>query len=539
MSKRKYSHDLNDTEDRQQARGASDVQNKLPVSDADLINEIDSLLHVYKLGIDGNVWSKLDSVFDHVQDVEYEIAPEVEAAVLAGEDYDLWEETTVDDGAQPVSDAPETLAEQPSFFAEVLDYLKQNKRTAIIAGAVLCAVVVFLAVIISNVKPHDAHVKLDSNTHTEQKDSGETSDAHQDEDLESRYQEAVTAMNAGNYKDAIPVLEALNSYKDSAEKLSECYYMTAAALTEPGDLLHALSNFSKAGNFKDAQERAAALRKLYQKSLQLRSISVGRYHTLALKEDGTVLTLGSNEHYQCNVSDWSDIVSVSVGEMHSAGLRADGKVMHAGAINYGQRNVTDWSNIVAISSDRYHTIGLKADGTVVAAGRGDYGQCDVQYWTDIVAISTGAYHTAALKTDGTVIAVGNNKHGQCDVSNWTDMIAVYASDNHTVGLKADGTVVAVGYNTYGQCDVADWDDIVDIGIGTAFTIGLKADGTLVSVGYPYGNLHSTEKWTDIIAIDVGASYITGLKADGTVVTVNFDYEDQLTIADWTDIKLPE
>ena len=44
-----------------------------------------------------------------------------------------------------------------------------------------------------------------------------------------------------------------------------------------------------------------------------------------------------------------------------------------------QCEVSNWTDIVAISAGQYHTIGLKKDGTVIAAGINYHGtgQCNV------------------------------------------------------------------------------------------------------------------------------------------------------------------
>ena len=510
-------------------------QNKMNVSELDVIEEVDSLLHLYKLAIDGDVWAKPDSIFDHIQDIEYELPPEVEIPVDFEADDFLSEVTNAPD-KQVLSDTPVNQNEAESLPAKVSAFLKQHRSLAVITGVTVCA-----AILLSIAIPKKgSDVQLDTPTHAEQQSNRvESTTEPQTATLENSYQNAVSLMASGKYDEAITIFESLNGYNDSKERISECHYKAASSVLEINHVLHALNRFSKAGNYKDAAEQAAALRKIYVKSLQTQTLSAGRNHTAALKTDGTVVTAGSNEYYQCNVSDWTDIVSISVGETHTVGLKSNGTVVHAGAINYGQRNVTDWWDIIAIDAGRNHTIGLKEDGTVTSAGRGDYGQCDVWSWTDITAISTGAYHTAGLKIDGTVVATGNNTSGQCNVSEWTDMIAIYAADSHTVGLKADGTVSAVGNNTYGQCDTSDWTDIVDIGIGTAFTVGLKADGTVVSVGYPYGNLQDVSNWTDIVDISVGASYVVGLKADGTTLTANYDSYDRDVMSGWSAIKTPD
>lgn len=525
----------------QQTYAAPAAQERKAVKDAQIIDEIDSLLNLYKIALDGAVWSGPDSIFDHVQDIEYELAPEPEIPVITEED----------DSPAPLPDVQEeaSLPTEPTdapvtSLAKAAAYIRQNKKQSIIGAAVACSAVLLLIGLSIFAKPNEQSDVLANESGSNGPVSAHTDSSDPDEALrivalDNDYLNAVALMDAGKYNEAIPAFEALDGYKDSAEKISACYYSMGTDLMETGTTLQAINSFGKAGNYKDAASQAAALRRLYQKSLQSHCISAGRNHTAALKADGTVVTAGSNDYYQRDlVSEWSDVVSVSVGETHTVALTATGTVLHAGAVNYGQRAATQWWDIAAVYAGKNHTIGLKTDGTVVATGRNDYGQCNVWYWNDMIAISTGTYHTAGLKADGTVVATGNNQHKQCEVSDWTDIIAVYAADSHTVGLKADGTVVAVGYNTYGQCDLSDWDNIVDIAIGTAFTVGLKADGTTVTAGYAYDDLDEVSTWTDIVAVSAGASHVAGLKADGTVITVNYDSADQATISGWSGIKLP-
>ena len=225
-----------------------------------------------------------------------------------------------------------------------------------------------------------------------------------------------------------------------------------------------------------------------------RMVSAGSYHTVGLKSDGTVVTVGSGYYGRCNVDSWTDIESISAGDNHTVGLKSDGTVVAVGDNDDGQCNVSSWTDIVTISAGGGHTVGLKSDGTVVAVGWNEFGQCDVDSWTDIVAISAGSGHTVGLKSDGTVVAVGDNGSGQCDVDSWTDIVAISAGDNHTVGLKSDGTVVAVGSNSSGQCDVDSWTDIVAISAGSGHTVGLKSDGTVVAVGRNGDGQCNGQRW---------------------------------------------
>jgi len=278
-----------------------------------------------------------------------------------------------------------------------------------------------------------------------------------------KYNKAVKLMNKGEYTEAVSAFEELGEYKDSVNKISECFiaidgiqYNNAVELMNKGEYTEAIGAFMKVHDYKDSKDKIS---ELMEKIGARQTISAGRYHTVGLKSNGTVVAVGDNLYGQCDVSDWDDIVTISAGMYHTVGLKSDGTVVAVGYNEYGQCNVSDWEDIVTISAGYNHTVGLKSDGTVVAIGWNDDGRCDVSGWEDIVAISAGSSHTVGLKSDGTVVAVGWNYDGQCDVSEWDDIVAISAGWNHTVGLKSDGTVVAVGWSYDGQCDVSEWKNI--------------------------------------------------------------------------------
>jgi hypothetical protein len=261
-------------------------------------------------------------------------------------------------------------------------------------------------------------------------------------------------------------------------------------------------------------------------------ISTSSKHTVGVKLDGTVVTDGSNEYGQCDVSSWQDIVAVSANNSHTIGLKSNGNVLATGLDVHGECIVSSWRDIVAISAGFYHTVGLNSDGKVVAVGYNWDGQCIVSSWRNIVAISAGFFHTVGLKADGKVVAVGNNKSGQCDVSDWTDIVAISTSFFHTVGLKADGKVVAVGDNKSGQCDVSSWTDIVAISAGGSHTVGLKADGTVVAIGANGRGQCNISSWHDIVNVIAGVDYTFGLNTNGEVITTDKNSQTQRNVRSW-------
>ena len=438
------------------------------------------------------------------------------------------------------------------------------KKAGIIAGvaaAMIALVLVTVNVIIPAVNYSKAEKLLAAGDYGnaiaafaalgDYKDAAERIPQTEDAKIEAQkaqkaYAEAEKRLTAGDYDSAIAAFEKLGDYEDASERATQAKatkasqnaqnYADAESLQTQGKSAEAAIVFGKLAGYKDAHERGLAL---WNDIAKRDSIDAGRAHTIGLKTDGTVVAVGYNNHGQCNVSDWTDIVAISAGNTHTVGLKANGTVVAVGNNANGRCNVSNWTDIVAISAGDSHTVGLKADGTVVAVGENEDSQCDVSGWTDIVAISAGNNYTVGLKADGTVVAVGNNEYCQCDVSGWTDIAAISAGALHTVGLKSDGTVVAVGYNDDGQCDdVSSWTNIVAISVGALHTVGLKADGTVVTVGDNYYGQFDASEWTDIVAISTEWPHTVGLKADGTVVAVGYNKYGQCDVSDWTDIKLP-
>ncbi|MCR5795888.1 MAG: protein kinase [Solobacterium sp.] len=260
-------------------------------------------------------------------------------------------------------------------------------------------------------------------------------------------------------------------------------------------------------------------------------VSAGDYHTVALKEDGTVIAAGSNDLGECDVSEWRNIVEISAGDYYTVGLREDGTVNVTGYSIRNEDDAAGWNNIISVAAADEHTLGLKDDGTVAAVGNNDKGQCNVSEWEDIISVSAGDRHSVGLRKNGTVVAAGYNNSGQCDVSDWTDIIAIAAGGYYTVGLKEDGTVAASGRNITGECDVSGWTDIIAVAAGDYHTVGLKADGTVVATGKNDKGACDVSDWEDIIAVSAGTEHTVGLKADGTLVAVGSSFKHQCNVTE--------
>ena len=233
-----------------------------------------------------------------------------------------------------------------------------------------------------------------------------------------------------------------------------------------------------------------------------KTVACGGYHTAAIKTDGTLWTWGNNFFAQLgtnNITDQSSPVQtvaggtnwklVAGGRYHTAAIKTDGTLWTWG-VNFsgqlGNNNATtrsspvqtvasgtNWKSVVCGAD---HTAAIKTDGTLWLWGRNSYGQLGTNNITDqsspvqTVAggtnwklVAGGRYHTVAIKTDGTLWLWGRNIFGQLGTNNITDQSspvqAVAGGTNwktvacggyHTAAIKTDGTLWLWGRNSYGQ-----------------------------------------------------------------------------------------
>lgn len=247
------------------------------------------------------------------------------------------------------------------------------------------------------------------------------------------------------------------------------------------------------------------------------AIAAGGFHSLALKNDGTVVAWGRNINGETNVpTGLSNVVAIAAGYYHSIALKADGTIVVWGANTSGQTNIpAGLSNVVAIAGSYSDTIVLKADGTVLAWGGNVYTQTNVpEGLSNVVAVSAGFYNSMALKRDGTVVSWGGGVSSVTNVPiDLTNAVAINCSMSfsveHSLALRNDGTVTTWGY---AQASVPlDLTNVISIAAGgTAYDatagardLALKTDGILVGWGSTT-NLPANQ--SNIVAIACGEAH---------------------------------
>ena len=185
-----------------------------------------------------------------------------------------------------------------------------------------------------------------------------------------------------------------------------------------------------------------------------RQVSGGRYHTAAVKTDGTLWTWGFNSTGQ--LGDNSTVARSSPVTTAGGG--------------------TTWCQV---SGGRYHTAGVKTDGTLWTWGFNSTGQLGTGTTvnrsspgttagggTTWCQVSGGNLHMAAIKTDGTLWTWGagtNGRLGNGDISNRSSPVTtigggttwcqVSAGAASTAAVKTDGTLWTWGSNASGALGI--------------------------------------------------------------------------------------
>ncbi len=259
-------------------------------------------------------------------------------------------------------------------------------------------------------------------------------------------------------------------------------------------------------------------------------VSIGDYHSLALKNDGTVWAWGNNLYGQLGdgtteqkppsspvqVVGLSDVIDIAAGEGFSLALKSDGTVwswgdnsnFKLGYINDGPqllpRQIPGLSNITSIKTGYNFSVALHRNGTVYRWGYYTGSTISViSELSGIVQIAAGADNNiGAIAYDGKVYECGSyqvetypelygidpSPYNNFRVVNYfpakfVKFIGELSLQSLRIALADDGTVWQLNFETRKLHKVPGLDNVVDIfGLNTESFFALKKDGSMWAWG---------------------------------------------------------
>jgi alpha-tubulin suppressor-like RCC1 family protein len=314
------------------------------------------------------------------------------------------------------------------------------------------------------------------------------------------------------YDEAMRLFYALGSYEDAAEYAR----LSAAALSEnegAGDLVSLLVGLT------DEQLAERARLKEERDALPKGMVATGYLHTVARKEDGTVLAAGSNLSGQCNVTDWTNVAAVAAGAYHTVALLNDKTVVACGANQYGQCNVSKWRDVVAVSAGAYNTVGVTRDGTILSTGYATY---QTIKWHDVAALCIGDYALCGVMENGQPLST----HSELVTDDYFDLVALDAATANSAGLKADGTLVTNGLDAEGLAGILAL-DCTPNGL-----FALDDTGHVSARFFRSADALDVSGWEDVIAVSASATHVVGVTKDGRVLATGLNNKGQCNTKDW-------
>lgn len=241
-----------------------------------------------------------------------------------------------------------------------------------------------------------------------------------------------------------------------------------------GQLTNTINENNSEGNFTGIFSKT-----LVGKLTNIIEISTNYAHTLALLSGGAVTGWGANYEGQAvgtadyndnnnlftgnwtntPVSNLSGIIDISAGAYHSLALKDDGTITGWGDDIYGQASSgNNLNNITKISAGGYHSLAIINinGGMVTGWGNNDYGQSsNGNYLTGVKEISAGHLHSIAMLNNGKVTGWGLNEDSQVQglnfvVRNLNEVKDIKAGWFGNLATLENGKITGWGLNHMGQ-----------------------------------------------------------------------------------------
>ena len=265
--------------------------------------------------------------------------------------------------------------------------------------------------------------------------------------------------------------------------------------------------------------------------------AIGKAHTVAVLQDGTVVAHGRNDFLQCDVDSWQNIVSVAAGDSHTIGLMADGRMVASGRNNFDQCDIGHLEDIAAIYAFGDDTICIDQDGGAMAFGKSEL---DLSHFEQIRSIAWHPEGIYGIRHDGCVMM---SSHGweeekwAADLTDVTQIISTYV--NGSLALTSAGRIYKMGEPDGYFATLRDITAMVDLTDGFAI---LRNDGTTRILPYDRNMQRiasEADNWGNITSIFGKYKRLIGLSSDSRLLAACTDPDWIKRNAGWSGSTSPD
>ena len=270
----------------------------------------------------------------------------------------------------------------------------------------------------------------------------------------------------------------------------------------------------------------------------INKIAIGSYHSLVLKNDGSLWAMGDNSYGQLGDNTYistnlpecivlGNVTAVAAGNGFSLFLKSDGSLWGMGNNRTGQLGDGTTNNVnhpkqilvgtvTAIAAGDGFSLILKSDGSLWGMGNNRTGQLgdgttnnvflpEQIVASNVTAIAAGG-HSLFIKGDGSLWVMGNNGFGELGDGTFnnstlpeqivsSNVTAIAAGEWHSLFLKVDGSLWAMGRNWEGELGNGDYayanvnqpeqilaGGVTSIAAGNQHSLCLMVDNSLWAMG---------------------------------------------------------
>jgi hypothetical protein len=143
------------------------------------------------------------------------------------------------------------------------------------------------------------------------------------------------------------------------------------------------------------------------------SVTVGRNHACGLRDNGSVMCWGDNEHGQIDSPSGTLFTDISAGDEHSCGVTKDSTLSCWGRNDRQQRDVPE-GKFTKVAAGWRHTCALRSDGVALCWGDNAFGQATPPAGV-FRELTAGALHTCGIGIDEGVLCWGDDRFGQTNM----------------------------------------------------------------------------------------------------------------------------